>query len=62
MRDSIERQYECRVLQWDEPIGAMDGSVFSAYQRGRLVVAESLALLISALQENEPRPLLLMAA
>lgn len=53
MRDLIEQQFSCRIVQWDEPAGAMDGATFSAITReGALVCAESVALLISALQDE----------
>lgn len=60
MRQFIETQYSAEVLQWDEPDG--DGGVtFSAYARGALIVAPSLALLLSALQDEAHTPLLLAA-
>ncbi len=61
MKDMIERQYDAQVMQWGEPEDDLGGVIYSAYQRGRLIVAESLALLISALQERDQRPLLLAA-
>lgn len=62
VRDLIESQFSARILQWNEPEDDLGGVVFSAIQRGRLIVAESVALLISALQDEERRPLILMAA
>ena len=62
MRDLIEAQYQCEVRQWGEPQDDLDTALYSAVQSGRLIVAESLALLISALQERIQRPLLLCAA
>lgn len=62
MRDFIETQLDARVVQWAEPEDDLGGVIFSAIQRGRLIVAESVALLVSALQETERRPLILLAA
>lgn len=62
MRDLIEAQYSARVIQWNEPNGDLDGVTYSAIVAGRYIVAESLALLISALQDEARSPLLLMAA
>lgn len=60
MRDMIEQQFHCKVVQWAEPTD--DGAIFSAVKDGRWLMAESLALLISALQDADPRPLMLLAA
>lgn len=60
MRALIESQFNCQVLQWAE--ASDDGQIFSAVRDGVLLVAESVALLVSALQDHSRRPLLLMAA
>jgi hypothetical protein len=60
MRTLIERQYDCEIRQWGEYDG--ETCVFSAVQRGHLIVAESLALLLSALQELDHFPLILACA
>jgi len=63
MRTLIEREYSCRIVQWNEPCGAGDGAVYSAYtSSGAYICAESLALLISALQDAEHSPCALLAA
>lgn len=62
MRDLIESQYSAKIVQWNEPEDDLGGVIFSAIQRGRLIVAESVALLVSALQDTERRPLILLAA
>lgn len=62
MRDLIEDQFTCTIRQWAEPTDDFGGEVYSAVQNGRLLVAESLALLISALHEEAHRPLILLAA
>lgn len=53
MRDFIETTFACRVLQWDEPSDF--GPVFSALKDGRLIVADSLMLLLAALSESQRR-------
>lgn len=60
MIDLLETQYHCKIVQWNEPTD--DGAIFSAVKDGRWLMAESLALLISALQDADPRPLMLLAA
>ncbi len=60
MRDLLEHQFDCEIVQWDEPTDC--GPVFSAVQNGVWLQAESLALLISALQDRLHQPLLLPMA
>ena len=60
MRDLLEHQFDCTILQWAEE--SDHGQIFSAVQDGVLLVAESLALLISALQDRTHQPVMLMAA
>lgn len=62
MRQHLETQFSCRIVSWSEPADDLGGVIFSAFHRGRLVVAESLALLISALQDEDARPVWLLAA
>ena len=53
MREMIEHQFACRTVQWNEAADAGDGALFSAITReGALVCAESIALLITALQDE----------
>lgn len=47
MIESIEREYSCRILQWAEPVD--DCLQFTAIQHGRVIVADSMELLIIAL-------------
>jgi hypothetical protein len=61
MRTAIEAQFSCSILDWNLPEDDFGAVRFSAYVGGELLVADSLALLISALQEREPYPLLLAA-
>lgn len=60
-REAIEAQFACRILDWNLPEDDLGAVRFSAYAGGELVVADSLALLIEALEEREPHPLLLAA-
>lgn len=60
MYELIQTQFNCRIVQWNEPTDG--GAVYSAIREGVLIVAESLALLISGLQDACPRPLMLLAA
>lgn len=62
MRDLIETQFDCEILAWDEPKDDLGWREFRALKAGRLIVADSLALLISALQDEEHIPLMLLAA
>jgi len=59
MREHLEAHYGARVVQWNEPDDE-GATVFSAYVGGAFVVAPSLALLISALQDREQVPLVLL--
>ena len=61
MRDILERQFQCTIRDWGVCLDD-DTQVWSAVQRGRLIVAHSLALLISALQERVMRPVELRRA
>lgn len=61
MRTALEVQFSCTIRQWNEPVDDLGGTLFSAVHGGELILADSLALLISALQEREPLPLLLAA-
>lgn len=48
LRDTIETTLDCRIVQWDEYDG--EGNyMFSALQHGRLIVADSLNLLVREL-------------
>jgi len=62
LAELIEHQFNCSIRQWGEPTDDMGGEAWSAVQHGRLICAESLALLISALQDHTPRPVWLLAA
>jgi len=57
MHEFIEAQYDAEVIRWDEPTGDGD-SVFEVMHRGRLIRADSLALILSALQDRTRRPVL----
>jgi hypothetical protein len=59
VRHHLESQYNARIVQWNEPDDE-GASVFSAFVGGQYVVAPSLALLISALQDRERAPLVLL--
>lgn len=61
MRDLLETQFNCTITQWMEPTDE-DHESYSAVQNGRVLRADSLALLISALQERAARPLMLLEA
>jgi hypothetical protein len=60
MREFIEAQYHARFVQFGEPDDE-GGTVFSAYCGGRFIVAPSLALMLSALQERTQHPLVLVS-
>lgn len=60
MIECLETRFNCRIVQWNEPTDG--GAVYSAIREGVLIVAESLALLISGLQDTQPRPLMLLVA
>ena len=62
MRAYLEAQYNANIVRWNEPTDDGEAVEFAAYCGGRLIVAESLALLLSALQERTQTPLLLLAA
>jgi len=62
MRTAIEEQFDCTISAWNEPSDDLGGVQFRPIIAGRLVIADTLALLISALQEADHRPLMLMAA
>ncbi len=62
MYDLITTQYNARIVSWGEPQDDLGGAVYSAILRGRLIVADTAALLLSELQALTQRPLLLMAA
>lgn len=62
MRAYLEAQFHCRILAWDEPTDDLGGVQYRALVAGRLVVADSLALLISELYEARHQPVVLMAA
>lgn len=59
MRDLIEQFYNIRVLEWDEPTDF--GPRFVVIQAGCMIVADSLALLISELQAATHQPMMLAA-
>lgn len=61
MKDFIETQYAARVIQWNEPTDDGEGVIFSALYAGRFIQADSLALLLSALQDESHQPLMLAA-
>lgn len=60
MKELIEEQFNCQVVQWNEE--SDHGPLFSAILDGVWIQAESVALLISALQDRTHLPVLLMAA
>lgn len=61
MLQYLQTQYGVQVHQWDEC--DEDGQpVFAVWHNGRLIVAASCALLLSALQDATHAPLVLMAA
>lgn len=61
MREYIQSQYGVEILRWDEP--TEDGSVlFEAIADGYVLRADSLALLLSLIQEHTHRPLVLSPA
>lgn len=60
VRELLETQFNCRIVQWGEGTDE-DMELFSAIQHGRWVRADSLALLISALQDATHRPVVLAA-
>lgn len=51
MRDMLEANYHCTLIQFGEGTDE-DMEAWSALQHGRLIRADSLALLISALSER----------
>lgn len=53
MKELIQQLYNCTVVQWDE--WEDDMVVFSVFQNGTLIVADSLELLILALGPVERR-------
>lgn len=55
MRDLLETQFHCTILSWAEPTD--DGHLFSAIIDGVMVQAESVALLVSALQDRTHQPI-----
>jgi hypothetical protein len=55
MREFIEDQYGVQVLRWDEP--TEDGTVFEVIHQGRVIRADTLALILSAVQEVAVKPL-----
>lgn len=61
MRHLIETQYDVTFLAWDEPTDDLGGVEYRALKAGRLIVADSLALLLSELQRECPVALLLAA-
>jgi hypothetical protein len=60
MRALLEEQFNCKIVQWGEE--SDHGQLFSAILDGVWIQAESLALLISGLQDRTRLPVLLMAA
>lgn len=52
MREFIETHYGATVLRWAEP--TEDGELYEVVYRGRMIRADSGALVLSALQEAEP--------
>ncbi len=59
MLDFITRQYAAEVLRWAEP--TEDGELYEVLAFGRVIRADSLALLLSALQDFTRQPLRLAA-
>lgn len=59
MRELLESQFACRIIQWNEE--SDHGPLFSAIIGGVWVQAESVALLVSALQDILHQPLLMAA-
>lgn len=61
MKTFIESQYRVEFIEWATPTDDGEGVRFVALVAGRLIVAESLALMLSALQERTHTPLRLAA-
>lgn len=59
MRDHIESQYSATFSQWAEWDGECER--YAVYMNGELILADSLALLLSELQGRTHIPLLLAA-
>lgn len=58
----LELQFNATIRRWNEPTDDLGGTVFEVVQNGRVILADSLALLIAELQVSQPRPLILLAA
>lgn len=52
MREFLEDQYGVEVRQWATP--TEDGELYEVVHQGRVIRADSLALLLSAVQGSEP--------
>ena len=61
MRAQIEQQFHCRIIQWAEPQDDSGALAFSALASGTFILADSLPLLIEALQALTHQPLRLAA-
>jgi len=57
MREFIEDQYGVEVIRWAEP--TEDGELYEVIHRGRVIRADTLALVLSAVQERSRQPLYL---
>lgn len=55
MREFIEDQYGVEVIRWGEP--TEDGELYEVIHRGRVIRADTLALVLSAVQEVAVKPL-----
>lgn len=61
MRDHIERQYNAQFTSWNEPTDDDYGVQFVCIHAGRVIVADSLALVLAELQAATHQALRLAA-
>lgn len=63
MREFLEDQYGVVIRQWATPTDDGEGELYEVVHQGRVIRADSLALLLSEVQAREPsRPALYLAA
>lgn len=55
MREFLETHYNVRVIRWDEPTDF--GVEFEVIHNGRVIRADSAALILAAVQDRTHRPL-----
>lgn len=55
MREFIEDQYGVEVIRWAEP--TEDGELYEVIHDGRVIRADTLALVLAAVQERSRQPL-----